>query len=297
MAAKNTPFDEYLAQEVEKCRGISFPVKASALRRLLVKRVPCARLHPNPEDEFCDPAIGPNNQIISGYMEKFRKARKRLDDFRDSAEVIEPIIVEKVHPEGYMILNGHHRWAAALRSGEKKIRVKIVNLTQEKDVEKVLDASTHDKRVTLDLDEVILKGADDEFTERALPLPWRLAYQERVRLGVPALFHYLTVKGYDIWVYTSRYESMDYIARLFKLYRADVSGVITGAHRKARKEEREKLENRVSNKYRLTIHIDNHALLAVDSRSKAYEDHALSGSPAAWSKEVMNILEGMKQHE
>ena len=29
----------------------------------------------------------------------------------------EPLIVEKVHPEGYMLLNGHHRWAAALKTG------------------------------------------------------------------------------------------------------------------------------------------------------------------------------------
>ena len=45
--------------------------------------------------------------------------------------VNEPIPVEKMYPEGYMILNGHHRWAAALRLGQPEIPVKIVNLTHE----------------------------------------------------------------------------------------------------------------------------------------------------------------------
>ncbi|MBP3241914.1 MAG: ParB N-terminal domain-containing protein [Oribacterium sp.] len=33
----------------------------------------------------------------------------------------DPIIVEKMYPDGYMILNGHHRWAAATRLGLKKV--------------------------------------------------------------------------------------------------------------------------------------------------------------------------------
>ena len=62
-----------------------------------------------------------------------------------------------------MILNGHHRWAAALRLGFKTVPVKIVNLTQQTDIEKMLAASKHDKRVSLDLDETIFCGPNWNF--------------------------------------------------------------------------------------------------------------------------------------
>ena len=39
----------------------------------------------------------------------------------------EPVIVHKMQPDGYLILNGHHRWAAALKTGLDKIRAEIIN--------------------------------------------------------------------------------------------------------------------------------------------------------------------------
>ena len=39
----------------------------------------------------------------------------------------EPVIVHKMKPDGYMILNGHHRWAAALKTGLSKLRIEITN--------------------------------------------------------------------------------------------------------------------------------------------------------------------------
>ena len=85
----------------------------------------------------------------------------------DQSIMDDPITVEKVHPDGYMILNGHHRWAAAMRVGIKMIPVKIVNLTNEVDIEKMLRASNNDKRATLDLDEV---GEDKARTSRIASL-------------------------------------------------------------------------------------------------------------------------------
>ena len=289
--------EDYLAQETEKYRGTGFPVKASVLRRLLVKSVPCKSLHPNPEDEFCVPSIGPNYGIISDYERKFRKAQKHLDDFRDSAEVIEPIVVEKIHPDGYMILNGHHRWAAALRTGQQKIRVKIVNLTQEKDIEQMLRASQHDRRVTLDLDEVVFCKPEDGHCEKPLRFPWRVEFPERLRRGVPALLRFFRKSGYDVWVYTARYDSMDRLQRLFRMYHASVDGVITGTQRKARKGAREQMERLAAGKYVRTVHIDNEAAVCIDSRNKSFEEHKLSGNPATWSAEIMDIIGAGAQHE
>ena len=54
-AAGKSGFDEYLAQEVQRCRGVYFPVKTELLRRLMIREARCDELHPNPDDEFCAP--------------------------------------------------------------------------------------------------------------------------------------------------------------------------------------------------------------------------------------------------
>ena len=41
------------------------------------------------------------------------------------APAFEPLPVQKISPDGYLILNGHHRWAAAHLSGMKSIDVEI----------------------------------------------------------------------------------------------------------------------------------------------------------------------------
>ena len=110
MVENNTGFQDYLKKEIENTRGISVPVRAGFLSRLLIRRTACKNLHPNPEDEFCSPTIGPNAQIISKYCQDFRRFGSR-----SSVEYAwEPLTVEKMRPSGYMILNGHHRWAAGI---------------------------------------------------------------------------------------------------------------------------------------------------------------------------------------
>jgi len=39
----------------------------------------------------------------------------------------EPIMVAKMDHGDYMIVNGHHRWAAAIKVGLDKVRVIVVN--------------------------------------------------------------------------------------------------------------------------------------------------------------------------
>ena len=109
MAKTQTQFDSFLAEEIRQHRGIAVPVRTGLLVRLLVRKALCKKLHPNPDDEFCNPAIDPNNQIIQDYAEMFRR--------RDPAVINNPIQVVRIYPEGYMILNGHHRWAASLKVG------------------------------------------------------------------------------------------------------------------------------------------------------------------------------------
>ena len=121
MADKVVDFRAYLDEEINKVKGVYYPVRASFFRRKFCKKASCHALHPNPEDEFCFPDIGPNYGIISKYQEQYRRGAQFKTGFEESG-IDEPLMVQKVKPDGYMILNGHHRWAAALRSGKGRGR-------------------------------------------------------------------------------------------------------------------------------------------------------------------------------
>ena len=292
--AGTTAFDEFIASEVKKYKGVYVPVKAGILRRALIRWAPVSKLHPNPDDEFCFPNVGPSYRIISEYMSSFRQARLQSRHYCD-----ERVIVQKIHPDGYMILNGHHRWAAAMRMGFKKIPVELVDLTQEMDIKTILKNTKHDKRVTLDLDEVVFRREGEGPLEQPLPFPAGRIYKERLRLGIPALFHYFTKKGYDVWVYSAGYYSADYIQRLFKKHHANVCGAVTGTGRKTadnNAETRKELEALIANTYQHTIHIDNDMLLRVNSRTREIEEHEITGKPEAWSSQVMEIMEKIEKH-
>ena len=91
---------DYIQEEVKKIQGIYIPVKAGLLRRALIRRASWRRLHPNPEDEFCDPKIGPNEEIIGHYKARlFQMEGQPLEAFGA------PITVEKIRPEGFNLLD------------------------------------------------------------------------------------------------------------------------------------------------------------------------------------------------
>lgn len=295
MAGTNTQFEDFLAAEIKSGKGVSFPVKTGFVRRMLTKKANCYSLHPNPEDEFCMPEVGPNYEIISKYQQQFLHGLKSsVPDYFG-----EPIIVERLHPDGYRIINGHHRWAAALRIGLEKIPVQIVNLMHEADVKRILENSTHTKRVALDLDEVIFRTAEDSPYEKPLPFPWNRFYKDRIRLGVPALFHFLATKGYDIWLYSAQYHSIDTIQNYFHKYHVKVDGIMTAIEkrRQSSEESEKKLENLIMKKYRYTLHIDNDSVLQIFSETKSFREFPLSGSPEEWSQEIMNVVEQLENEE
>ena len=109
-------------EDVEKYKNKRQIVRASLVERLLVRKVPVSKLHPNPDDEFSMAHIGPSDSIVQKYS---LEARYLVE--HDEAVFPEPIIVQKMQEDGYMILNGHHRWAGAVRAMIPKVRVVIVN--------------------------------------------------------------------------------------------------------------------------------------------------------------------------
>ena len=157
MEGKEIHFQEYLKEEVDKVKGVYYPVRASFPARVLHRKAACRKLHPNPEDEFCFPDIGPNYGIVSRYEQQYRRGVEFKAGFEDGG-ILE---LDRARPDGYLILNGHHRWAAAIRSNIGKVKIKIVNLTQVADIRDMLARSRSENRVALDLDEVVFWQGDE----------------------------------------------------------------------------------------------------------------------------------------
>ena len=296
-----TEFSDFLENELGKIRWLSCPVKAGFLRRVFVRKAACGKLHPNPNDEFCDPEIGPNYEIMSRYMADYRRIMSMHVSAtdREYATKRDPLVVERIHPDGYMILNGHHRWGAACRVGMKKLPVRIVDLTQEDDLREMLAASDSTRRVTLDLDEVVFRPESDPFLEKPLRFPLNRFFRERLRLGIPALFHMLNKNGYDIWIYSANYYSLEYLRYYFKHYGVRVTGIVTGTARKDPPGTNTKslLEARLKARYRTTVNVDSAAVIRTSADSGSFEEYTLEGDGGAWPQEVMKIFEEMRKHE
>ena len=293
-----------IEEDVRKIKGVYYPVKAGFFRVLLTGRIPCKKLYPNPNDEFSMPEIGPNYEIIAGYEKMYRnhfEVPKTMEVMANASALAlsEKLMVQKLHPDGYMILNGHHRWAAALCSGVKELPARIVNLTEENDVKRMMHAAEFNKRAALDLDEVVFCSPEDPAHEKGLPFPLNRIYKEKLRIGIPALFFELYQQGYDIWVYTNQYYSMDYLHYYFKRHHIHVTGIVTGLGRKAPKgiQTFQEFEKILDTKYESALHIDNRMVLRTFSGSDRFEDYSLSGASTNWSSEVIDILGEIKRNE
>ena len=285
-------FDEYLQQDLEQTAGLRYPVKAGWLEQLLTRKVSPWKLHANATDLFCSPSVGPNHGIIQKYIQGITHNMKfGVPIFA------EPLIIEKMRPNGYLLLNGHHRWAAALRLNVKKVPVQLVNMTHVPDIAKVLEKSTADRRASINLDDVVFCTGDAEPAEKMLPFPARRFFKERIRLGIPALFHALHEQGYDVWVYTAGYASTDYISRLLKRYHIHADGIVNGANRL--KDEKDaaapKVREMLEKKYRVTLHIDTDSVVRIHTDQRDFEQEMIDAGGDKWSARVISIVRGFKE--
>ncbi len=115
-------FDKIISENLKKTEGHREVVKAGLTERIGVKKVSPSMLYVNPDDEFSFPDIGPSDSIIENYCQIARRNYALgMPVFSD------PIVVNKLRQGGYMILNGHHRWAGATKARIPKVRISIVN--------------------------------------------------------------------------------------------------------------------------------------------------------------------------
>ena len=111
-----------IREDLSNMEGRRETVKAGLLEKMVPKKVKTALLHVNPADEFTFPNIGPNIAIVENYCTLARRKYSLGEHVFD-----EPLQVNKLKEGGYLILNGHHRWAGAIRAGVPTIRIQVTD--------------------------------------------------------------------------------------------------------------------------------------------------------------------------
>ena len=282
---------DYVNDELKKYDGIYLPVKANVLEQIFIKKLSPKKLHPNPEDEFCFKEIGPNEEIIDKYLKQIRINKQHNVELFD-----EPLIIEKIRPDGYMIINGHHRWAAALLLEEKKVPVKLTNMTQVSDIIGQMEKTSRNKRASINLDDVVFCQNDTDQAEKPLYFPFNRIFPERIRKGIPGMVFALQNAGYDVWIYTTGYASTDYIKQLFRHHRIKVDGIINGANRinSDRENNMSGIKELMANKYRITLNIDMDTVSWIRSETKEFEQIESPSKEENWAQQVIAIVRNLK---
>jgi len=89
--------------------------KASYIERKFTKSTNISNLYGNSDDPFFK--VAPSDTAI----------KKHMTYITYNGTIEEPILVRKLASGGYEIVNGHHRWAAAIKKGLKNIPIEIEN--------------------------------------------------------------------------------------------------------------------------------------------------------------------------
>lgn len=288
MMISTDDFKRYVLDDLKNYEGLCRPVRASLLERLLVKKTKLDRLHPNPDDEFCFPSIGPNYEIISSYIEKFKFADKRGEK-----PLEEPLLVEKISTGGYMILNGHHRWFAAHRLGFKEVPVEIANVIPEETILNRIQNSERYMCVSFDLDEVLMTDGTAVSADRKLSFPMNLIFKKTLRRNAPALISELQKLGFDVWIYSGSYHSEQYIRLLFLLHKTKVDGIINFLKPK----QGNAIRDAFRSKYRYSVHIDNDGVLWVNTGTKEYDSISIDTAKKDWAAGAYFLIKNLKLGE
>ena len=264
-------YKEEVLDNLKNYEGLGRPVKACFLERVFIHSLPLDALHPNPDDEFSDPEIGPNYSIVSDYARDMTRHREYSPG---------PIIVEKMSTGGYMILNGHHRWMAAKRVGYKRLPVRIVNMIHEDEIIETAKNSPNRMCVSFDLDEVL--GGSGHPADPRLHFPMNRLYPEQIRKNTGVMITELERLGFDVWVYTGGFSSAEHIRGLLRKHGARVTGVVNGLKGRRRGEH---VKRTFSSQYSVYVHADNESVLWVVPETGAFDSYDVSPGEE-WARDV-----------
>ncbi len=152
-------------------------------------------------------------------------------------------------------------------------------------------------RISFDLDEVLFVNPKTHKTEPELPIPFKALYKERLRAGAPELINTLQKMGYEVWVYTSSFRSINYIQGLFKRYGVKFDGIVNAErHLKEVQANRTQiLPQKVPNRYRISLHIDDEAVICSYGREFGFDAYQLDADDDEWKEKVIAKAEEVKR--
>ena len=154
-------------------------------------------------------------------------------------------------------------------------------------------------RVSFDLDEVLFVSPKTHKTEPPLPWPLDRIFRERLRLGTPELIRQLQKLGYEVWIYTSSFRSERYIRWLFRFYGVRFDGIVNAQRhlKEVQRSNRTTLPQKLPNRYRISLHIDDEAIVCTLGRQYGYRAYQLNAQDDDWKEKVLRRAEEIRKLE
>ena len=161
------------------------------------------------------------------------------------------------------------------------------------------DISAPVMRVSFDLDEVLFVSPQTHRTEPPLPFPLGLIFRERLRLGTPDLIRTLQATGYAVWIYTSSERSERYIRWLFRLYGVRLDGIVNAQRhlREVQGDRRETLPQKLPNRYRISLHVDDEMVIASWGRQYGFHTFLLNAQDDDWKEKILAHADRIRRME
>lgn len=152
-------------------------------------------------------------------------------------------------------------------------------------------------RVSFDLDEVLFVSPETHRTEPALPFPLNRIFRERLRLGTPELIRTLRESGCDVWIYTSSARTERYIRTLFRLYGVKLDGIVNAQRhkREVQRDRKEVLPQKLPNRYRISLHVDDEAVIAAWGREYGFNTYLLNAQDDDWKEKILRTVETIRK--
>ena len=152
-------------------------------------------------------------------------------------------------------------------------------------------------RVSFDLDEVLFVSPETHRTEPPLPFPLNRIFRERLRLGTPELIRTLKGSGCDVWIYTSSSRSERYIRSLFRLYGVRLDGIVNAQRhkREVQRDRKEILPQKLPNRYRISLHVDDEAVICAWGREYGFNTYLLNAQDDEWKEKILQCVETIRK--
>ena len=149
------------------------------------------------------------------------------------------------------------------------------------------------------LDEVLFVSPKTHKTEPPLKFPLNRLFRERLRFGTVELIHELQRLGYEVLVYTSSYRSERYSRWLFRFYGIQFDGIVNAErhNREVQRNNRTTLPQKLPNRYRISLHIDDESIVCSLGRQYGYRAYQLNAQDDDWKGKIIGKADEIKMLE